>query len=403
MKYSYKTFLSGSLVFIMALFAFMTTSACDKDGNGGELKTKAYLQNEQFAEGATNIHLTISLTEAVTSEITVSFHTTDGTAKVNEDYEAKTGEITFAAGETKKEVPLVVLNDTLREADEYFGVTITAISGGTFETVPAGITILNDDTWIVFPVNGYSTPDQYTGYHLEWSDEFNGPNISSSNWSFEVGDGCPNNCGWGNSELEWYTDRPQNSFITDGKLVIEARRENMGGKLYTSARMKSQGKKFFQFGRIDIRALLPVGQGIWPAIWMLGENINSKGWPACGEIDIMEYLGHESNKVYGTGHWGFNIASHQYQGSSILSQGNNYNEAWHVFSISWKEDEIIWLVDDVPFFTLTPSQTSQNHPFNDPFFFIFNVAVGGNWPGSPDGNTVFPQRLAIDYVRVFQQ
>ncbi len=263
--------------------------------------------------------------------------------------------------------------------------------------IPVTIVIGGQD---VSPDQGYTTPLHYDGWELVWHDEFEGNTINSQNWVFEIGDGCPNLCGWGNNELQYY--REQNAWVEDGILTIEARHENFGNRQYTSTRMKTQGKQSFQYGRIDIRALLPAGQGIWPALWMLGNDITSVGWPKCGEIDIMEMVGGNGreNTVHGTLHWDLN--GHVQSGGSYTLPSGTFGDEYHVFSIIWNEHSITWFVNDIQFYQIdiTPSHMTE---FHQEFFFIFNVAVGGNWPGNPDATTVFPQQMRVDYVRVFQQ
>jgi beta-glucanase (GH16 family) len=248
--------------------------------------------------------------------------------------------------------------------------------------------------------DGYSTPLIYEEYDLIWHDEFDQSSINKNYWTFEIGDGCPNLCGWGNNELEYY--REENAWTEDDVLVIEAREESFGGKSYTSARMKTQGKQSFTYGRIDIRALLPKGQGIWPALWMLGENITSVGWPACGEIDIMEMIGGtgNDNSIHGTVHYDKNGTYVYHGGHKTLASGI-FADQYHVFSIIWDETSINWYVDDEIYYSvdITPEYMSE---FHNKFFFIFNIAVGGNWPGSPDESTSFPQQMKVDYVRVFK-
>jgi hypothetical protein len=252
----------------------------------------------------------------------------------------------------------------------------------------------------VSPEDGYFTPLVYEGYDLVWQDEFDGTGVNPNYWVFETGTGCPALCGWGNNELQYY--RQQNAWVTDGILTIEARKENFLGSSYTSARMKTQGKKSFQYGRIDIRALLPRGQGIWPALWMLGNDITTVGWPRCGEIDIMEMIGGSGreNRVHGTLHWHHN--GHVYTGGSYTLQSGTFANEYHVFSIIWDENHIRWFVNDVQFYIIdiTPEHMTE---FHQEFFFIFNVAVGGYWPGNPDATTIFPQQMKVDYVRVFQR
>lgn len=246
--------------------------------------------------------------------------------------------------------------------------------------------------------NGYFTPEEYEGYQLVWQDEFNASAINTDFWNFEIGTG---NWGWGNNELEYY--RAENAEEADGVLTIEARKENFSSSNYTSARLTTKGKQSFQYGRIDIRALLPEGKGLWPALWMLGNNISSVGWPDCGEIDIMEMIGGNENIVKGTAHWEYDGAQASSGGSRTLPPGsNNYAEAYHVFSLEWDAQFLRWFVDDHQYYELDITGADMSE-FHQSQFFIFNVAVGGNWPGNPDASTLFPQRMKVDYVRVFQK
>ena len=234
----------------------------------------------------------------------------------------------------------------------------------------------------------------YPNYTLTWQDEFNGSSLSSD-WTHEIGNGS---WGWGNNELQYH--RPQNTSIENGYLTIRAKQEYYGGFNYTSSRIKSQGNFSFKYGRIDVRAKLPYGQGLWPALWMLGENISSVGWPSCGEIDIMEMIGgngYNDRTCHGTIHWEDNGHA-SYGGHNSLSSGRLADE-FHVFSIIWNQSSISWLRDDIQYHTVDINNLTA---FHNNFFFIFNVAVGGNWPGSPDGTTVFPQTMIVDYIRVFQ-
>ena len=247
--------------------------------------------------------------------------------------------------------------------------------------------------------DGYVTPLAYSGYKLAWADEFSGDALDLSSWVYDVGNGSG---GWGNNEWQYYTSGTSNCNVANGKLIITAKKESQGGSNYTSARIKTLGKREFQYGRIDIRARLPKGQGIWPALWMLGANFPSAGWPVCGELDIMELIGHQPNRVHGTAHFGSAPPSTQRTASYGLSSGN-FSDAFHVFTLKWENNLVEWYVDDVKFHTLTPANTGGIYPFNQKFFFIFNVAVGGNWPGYPDATTVFPQTMEVDYVRVFQK
>lgn len=244
--------------------------------------------------------------------------------------------------------------------------------------------------------NGYSTPISYPDMTLIWNDEFNGSALNQSFWNYETGTGSS---GWGNNELQYY--RSENTTVDGGYLTIEARKESFSGSSYTSSRLTTQGKFDFKYGRVDIRAKLPEGQGIWPALWMLGANFSTTGWPACGETDIMEMIGGNGreNEVHGTCHWDDNGHA-SYGGSTKLSSGT-FKDEFHVFTITWDASSITWYVDDNKFNEIDTSPSSLSE-FQKDFFFIFNVAVGGNWPGSPTSSTQFPQQMIVDYVRVFQ-
>ena len=244
--------------------------------------------------------------------------------------------------------------------------------------------------------NGFSTPDRYNGMHLTWRDEFDGDQLNLADWKHEIG-----GHGWGNNELEYY--QPENTAVRNGYLFITAKKEDKEGMNYTSSRIITQGNQEFQYGRIDIRALLPKGQGIWPALWMLGSNVAAVDWPACGEIDIMEMIGGpgKDNTVHGTVHWDSTGTHASYGGKHSLGSNKILADEFHVYSLVWTSETITWYIDDIQYETIdiTPSALSE---FQNKFYFIFNVAVGGNWPGNPDATTVFPQRMAVDYVRIFQ-
>jgi beta-glucanase (GH16 family) len=272
-------------------------------------------------------------------------------------------------------------------------------SSGKYLKEEIAVNIVDDEPVTI--EQGYSTPLEYDGYELVWNDEFDGNSLNTNNWVYEIGDGCPNLCGWGNNELQFY--RSENAWVSDGVLTIEARNQSWANRSYTSARIKTQGKQSFQYGRIDIRALLPKGQGIWPALWMLGNSIQPLGWPACGEIDIMELVGGgpgKDNRVHGTLHWDNN--GHVYTGGSYTLPSGIFANEYHVFTIIWDSLSIKWFVNDTKFheIDITPTHMTE---FHQKFFFIFNVAVGGIWPGNPDASTVFPQQMKVDYVRVFQR
>lgn len=229
------------------------------------------------------------------------------------------------------------------------------------------------------------------GYTLVWSDEFDGTSLNMSNWNYEIG-----GHGWGNNELQYYTDR--NVTVANGVLTITAKRESYGGRDYTSSRITTKGKREFKYGRIEARISIPMGQGLWPAFWMLGANFPGVPWPNCGEIDIMEHVNRET-ATHGYIHWDYN--GHAYYGGSTYVADPS---AWHVYAIEWDQSAIKWFVDGVQFWEANIHNGINNtHCFHEPFFIILNLAVGGNWPGPPDAGTKFPAEYKIDYVRVYQK
>ena len=235
------------------------------------------------------------------------------------------------------------------------------------------------------------------GWRLVWHDDFDGPVLDATKWVRETGGD-----GWGNGELEFYSDRVENAHIDGGYLVIEARRESLATRGYTSARLKTQGLGAWQYGRVEARIQIPRGQGLWPAFWMLGDNIPSAGWPACGEIDIMENIGKEPGRVHGTVH-GPGYSGAQGVSSAYDLRAGAFADTFHVYAIEWEPAAIRWYVDDVLYKTVTPQDLPGRWVYDHPFFIILNVAVGGYWPGSPDATTVFPQTMRVDYVRVYEK
>jgi beta-glucanase (GH16 family) len=352
--------------------------------------------------GVTEFAFRVTLDAAASGTISVQFATQEGSARASEDFTSQTGSLSFAPGETEKRIRINVIADDAKEGDDSFRLLLSNPSGASLARATATGLIQNDDTRVVFTNAGYDAPASYPGYTLAWSDEFDGPSLNAAAWSNQNGDGCPSLCGWGNNELEYYTDRPDNLFFQDGKLVIEAKREDYGGKPYTSSKILTQGKKSFRFGRIDIRARLPKGKGIWPALWLLPQSNVYGGWPRSGEIDLMELVGHEANKVYGTLHYGPGPGSTQISRGYTLPAGN-FSDEFHVFSVEWRQDQIKWYVDNNLFSTVNKADIGTlNWPFNEEFFLIFNLAVGGNWPGNPDAGTYLPQWMIVDYIRVYQ-
>ncbi len=232
-------------------------------------------------------------------------------------------------------------------------------------------------------------------WDLIWRDEFDGAEIDRSRWRLDVG-----YTGETNGELEIYTERLENACIEDGCLVIAAREENYRGYRYTSARLKTQGLHAWTYGRIEARIKLPSGQGIWPAFWMIGDDFSVKGWPDCGEIDIMEFIGGRLDTVRGTIH-GPGYFRDDSIGADLTLPGQNFSDSFHLYALEWEPGEMRWYVDDRHFSTLTAKDVPGKWVFDHPFFILLNLAVGGHWPGYPDETTVFPQFMYVDYVRVY--
>lgn len=225
-------------------------------------------------------------------------------------------------------------------------------------------------------------------YKLVWSDEFDSTAINTNNWNFETGGG-----GWGNHEQEYY--QAANADIENGNLVITAKKETVGSNNYTSSRMTTQGKKEFFYGKIEARIKIPVGQGFWPAFWMLGSDINTVPWPACGETDIMEHINTDSI-IHGTAHWDDN--GHVQDGDTTSSSPSEY----HVYTVEWDANYIKWSIDSVEYHQ-TGINASTMSEFRAPFFILFNFAVGGDWPGQTIDNSLLPAKMYVDWVRVYQK
>ena len=240
---------------------------------------------------------------------------------------------------------------------------------------------------------------------LVWADEFNQDGLPDSiHWGYDLGDGCPKVCGWGNNELQYYTDRRlENARVTDGNLIIEAHREKMGSMEYTSARLVSKKKGDWTYGRIDVRAKLPAGTGVWPAIWMLPTDWMYGGWPGSGEIDIMEHVGYLPDSIFGTVHTNhFNGMLGTQKSKGVAS--STISTEFHNYGIDWNADKIDFLFDDKVYYTFhNKHEGSDAWPFDLDFHLLLNIAVGGNWGGKMGVDTaIWPQQMVVDYVRVYQ-
>ncbi len=244
------------------------------------------------------------------------------------------------------------------------------------------------------------------GYSLVWADEFSEDgSIDSSKWSYELGDGCPKLCGWGNNELQYYTDKPENVSVEAGHLIIKAIHDPLSKKRpYTSAKLVTKNKGDWTYGRIEVRSKNPSGRGTWPAIWMLPTEKAYGGWPRSGEIDIMEHVGYEKDSIYGTVHtmaYNHTIGT-QKSGQLYLSTSES---DFHIYSIEWNKEKIDFQIDNETYFTFHNDHNSSNEwPFDQPFYLVLNLAVGGNWGGRKGvDDSIWPQQMEVDYVRVYSK
>ena len=249
-----------------------------------------------------------------------------------------------------------------------------------------------------------SVTEDAPDWQLVWSDEFDGTALDPTKWDPQIGTGCPGLCGWGNEELQYY--RAENATVADGVLTITARREDFDDAEYTSARLRTKGRADWRYGRFEIRARMPIGQGLWPAFWMLPTDSPYGGWAASGEMDIVEYLGQEPDIIHGTIHHGGEWPENTKTGADYVLDEGDFHSDFHTFAFEWEPDELRWYVNGTLYQTLNEWWSSKGEypaPFDQRFHLVLNMAVGGVWPGNPDETTTFPQEFVIDYVRVYQK
>jgi beta-glucanase (GH16 family) len=272
-----------------------------------------------------------------------------------------------------------------------------------------------------------------SAWKLVWSDEFDGKHIDKTKWDFDIGNGFYNYdahqwiSGWGNNELQYYAREPDNAFVKDGMLRIRALKESYNGCGYTSARLKTRkrdGSALFsrKYGKFEFRAKLPTGKGVWPALWMLPQDDKYGPWASSGEIDVMEARGHEPNKVLGTIHFGSRWPMNAEASKEYVLPRGGIIAGFHVYAVEWEPGEIRWYVDGERYATQSFWWSSSKSdagkgvkpgaeadlnpwpaPFDQPFYLVMNVAVGGRFPGNPDRTTVFPAEMVVDYVRVYEK
>ena len=284
--------------------------------------------------------------------------------------------------------------------DDSAGSSTKSSDSGNFSSSAAGQSSSSSETVSSSSSETTSSSSAEPAAQYLWHDEFDGETIDTSKWTFEIGTGAS---GWGNNEREYYTSRKENAYVKDGVLHIRAQKEDYEGQKYTSARMLTKGKFAFKYGTVEARIALPTGKGIWPAFWMLGQNIDEVSWPACGEIDIIETINDE-NIVYGTHHWQYN-GNHATYGNNTKDYYGTSKELditqFHTFKMVWNEKLIAMYVDEFKYQEIDIESAKDGlEAFHKPQFFILNVAVAGNWPGFEVDDSQFPNEMLVDYIRV---
>ena len=301
-------------------------------------------------------------------------------------------------GETICEEPIEIDDSSTSYSDSLSSSIVTQESSSSEMAISSSSSATAPSSSSAIPSSSSAVPSSSSESPYFWSDEFDA--LNTTKWTFEIGTGAS---GWGNNEWEYYTDRSENAYVQDGILHIRANKEDYKGSKYTSARMITKGKFSFTYGTVEARIALPVGKGIWPAFWMLGENIDAVSWPACGEIDIIEAVNDE-NVVYGTNHWQYN-GNHADYGNNTRDYYGTSKELditqFHNYKMVWNEKLIAMYVDDFKYQEIAIENAKDGlEAFHKPQFFILNVAVAGNWPGFEVDDTQFPNEMLVDYIRV---
>ncbi len=376
------------------LFSFFLMTGCNKEDNQPVPDVFILVNSFEEQDNKNTIAVEVSLSSPHNIALSLAFQSEEGTAKNGTDYTSSSGTVDFPAGTVTSTISMEIIGDEHLELTESFAIVLT-VDG---QDKSYEIMINDDDDYTISrDEDGFITPEEYPSMQLIWKDEFDGTALNETDWGYNLGNGCDEGlCGWGNEELQSYTNLPENVRLEDGNLIITA----LKNPNYTSARILTEEKREFQFGRIDVRAKMPYGQGIWPAVWMLGTNIGTVDWPVCGEIDIMELIGNHPTTVHGTVHYDANGYGSKTKARTL--SGNNLADEYHVYSLVWERNSIKWYIDYEEYNLVTQKQIGETYPFNNPSYLIMNIAIGGKWPGDPDETTVLPQKMVVDYIRVFQ-
>jgi hypothetical protein len=349
-----------TIVLFLGLFSLFPITGCSSDGGG----------NDGQSDVPTNLVITADIV---------------GTSAANPNGDGS-GLVHFnVSADHATSYKVLIEGQTINTTSGVFSHTFT-LSGVNTYTIHASA--YKGSKFISTSIN----ITVYVVSSVVWSDEFNTDGApDASKWSYETGTG---DSGWGNNELQYYTNRPENVKVENGLLKITVKKEDYNGSNYTSARIVTRGKYSVKYGKIEMRAKLPAGGGTWPALWMLGNNFNTVGWPACGEIDIMEHVANDLNKIHGTLHYPDHFGGNGVSGTVVVP---GVTSSFHLYSLEWNASFIKFYVDNQLYHTFN---NNSETPFNNPFFFIFNCAIGGNFGGAVDPNFT-SATLEVDYVRVF--
>ncbi|MEL6134344.1 MAG: family 16 glycosylhydrolase [Bacteroidota bacterium] len=375
--------------FILGLFII---AGCEQEPVAADVTLD--LGRGEAAEMDGSMRFSLVLSEALSEDLTVSFAISEITAEEGTDYELPSiQQVVISAGSTTGEIVVPIIDDGEAEIEEAFLLEITNNANVRMMNNPTQATITSDDLLSIMD-EGFTSPISYGQFTLVWEENFEGPQLDPATWNYETGFGIEGNS---NNELQDY--RRQNAYVQDGYLILDVRQEPNGS--YTSARINTDGKRTFQFGRIDIRAKLPEGKGIRPGLAMLGENFSSVGLPQSGALELGYLDGSEVAIARSGAEW-FQNGQIETIVDTFNQRTTTFTEEFHVYSIFWEPTQITWYVDGIKYNLLTTTPEEMDE-FRQAFFFVLGASVGGDRLGEPDTSTRFPQRMIVDYIRVYQQ
>lgn len=384
---------SGFFKLMLTLLFFLAIS-CSKDDEMGTPTVKLLPRNDKEGSNQNKIlDVRVRLNHPTNLPVTVSYSTVDSTARSYKDFIPVDSTLVFNPGETEQTINIQLISDKVTEFTEGFGLRISRVENalGAFQYLP--ITIYDDDFNNVIPAtDGFISKDTIEGMQLMFADEFSGTYVNPYIWAYNSPDGT-----WAD-QIQQYTYSDDNLKVENGLLKITALQK---GSDYTSAGINTMSTISFKYGLLQVRAKMPKGTGLWPSIWMLGKAYSKWGWPNCGEIDIATLNGRQPSQMLGSVDY--------YLGGDVLKEGHydlygvddSFADEFHVFSILWQPGQINWYVDNHPYMKFDKATLGETWPFDEPFWMVISLAVGGTRVGSPDAGTQFPQTMEVDYIRYY--